>query len=81
FGDPIGRGGGIKPSLLAAGPTESSPFEVSQFDFAYPTFNKGVLTFQLAGASSPVPEPTSWALIIVGFGALGAAFRRQRRWM
>ena len=81
FGDPIGRGGGIKPSLLAAGPTESSPFDVSQFDFAYPTFNKGVLTFQLAGASSAVPEPTSWALIIVGFGALGAAFRRQRRWM
>ena len=26
-----------------------------------------------------VPEPTSWALMIVGFGGIGAAMRRQRR--
>jgi hypothetical protein len=25
------------------------------------------------------PEPASWALMLVGFGALGAALRRRRR--
>jgi hypothetical protein len=25
-----------------------------------------------------VPEPTSWALMIVGFGAVGATMRRRR---
>ncbi len=28
---------------------------------------------------SAVPEPASWALMIVGFGAIGIAMRRQRR--
>lgn len=31
--------------------------------------------------SSGVPEPTSWALMIVGFGAAGAMVRSQRRRM
>lgn len=26
-----------------------------------------------------VPEPTSWAMLVAGFGALGAAMRRRRR--
>lgn len=29
-------------------------------------------------ASGPVPEPATWALMIVGFGAVGAAMRRVR---
>ncbi len=27
-----------------------------------------------------VPEPASWALMILGFGGIGAALRRRRRW-
>lgn len=33
--------------------------------------------FQAFGA--PVPEPEAWTLLILGFGAAGAAFRRRRR--
>lgn len=28
---------------------------------------------------SPVPEPTTWALMILGFGIVGSALRRPRR--
>ena len=34
--------------------------------------------FVLPGAGS-VPEPASWALMIGGFGLVGAAARRQRQ--
>ena len=30
------------------------------------------------GCGSPTPEPSGWALMIVGFGASGAALRRRR---
>ena len=30
-------------------------------------------------ASSPAPEPASWALMLAGFGLVGAAMRSQRR--
>lgn len=33
--------------------------------------------FQLIAAS--VPEPSSWAMMLIGFGALGIAFRRARQ--
>ncbi|HMC96002.1 MAG TPA: PEPxxWA-CTERM sorting domain-containing protein [Polyangia bacterium] len=29
--------------------------------------------------SAAVPEPASWALMIIGFGGLGAGLRRTRR--
>jgi hypothetical protein len=27
-----------------------------------------------------VPEPATWALMIMGFGALGTALRRRKLW-
>jgi len=38
---------------------------------------------QLAAAASPpaVPEPAAWAMMIAGFGLVGAAMRRNRRMM
>lgn len=32
-----------------------------------------------AGAVAAVPEPSTWALMLLGFGSIGAAMRRQRR--
>jgi hypothetical protein len=42
------------------------------------TTNYGV---NLTGARpfSATPEPSAWSLLILGFGALGAALRRRRR--
>ncbi|QDZ09086.1 PEP-CTERM sorting domain-containing protein [Sphingomonas panacisoli] len=30
-------------------------------------------------ATTPVPEPTTWAMMIVGFGLMGGAMRRSRK--
>lgn len=35
------------------------------------------LTFSLSGGGGAVPEPTSWALMIAGFGLAGGALRRR----
>jgi len=40
----------------------------------FPTFSSGV-----EGSEGAVPEPATWAMMLVGFGGLGAAMRRQRR--
>jgi hypothetical protein len=47
-----------------------------------PTFNPGAVlldnvNYSLVG-SHVVPEPATWAMLIVGFGMLGAAMRRRR---
>ena len=39
----------------------------------------GDRAFTLSGG--PVPEPASWALMIMGFGGVGAAMRSRRRTM
>jgi hypothetical protein len=41
----------------------------------------GLENVQVTGEAlaAGVPEPTSWALMLVGFGGLGAMLRRQRR--
>jgi len=40
----------------------------------FPTFSSGV-----EGTEGAVPEPATWAMMLVGFGGLGLAMRRQRR--
>ncbi len=37
------------------------------------------LKAQVTGASGAIPEPATWAMMIVGFGAIGAGLRRRRR--
>jgi hypothetical protein len=45
--------------------------------------NTGIddITLNAVGAAAPggVPEPSAWALMLVGFGGLGAALRRRRQ--
>ena len=35
--------------------------------------------FQFSGTPSAVPEPATWAMMLIGFGGLGAALRGSRR--
>ena len=36
------------------------------------------ITLETAGPRTTVPEPASWALMIMGFGGMGAMMRRRR---
>jgi hypothetical protein len=42
------------------------------------TDNGGVFTVTANGAAGGVPEPAAWAMMLIGFGGLGAAVRRRR---
>jgi len=89
FGDPIGRGGGVQAltsfsrngsldatssGCPANGPIKGLTFTPTTFD--PPVLKDGVLTYDRPG--NGVPEPATWAMMILGFGGIGAALRRRR---
>lgn len=39
----------------------------------------GVVVFNVATANGAVPEPASWAMMLLGFGAVGSAMRAAKR--
>lgn len=43
------------------------------------TYGNAAFAGTLAFAEAPVPEPATWATMIVGFAAIGGAMRRARR--
>ncbi len=51
------------------------------FYFGPDALNAGIdnLTFTIGNATAPVPEPATWALMIAGFGAIGATMRSARK--
>ena len=44
----------------------------------YPTYPNGYFV-EYGGLNGGVPEPSGWALLILGFGAVGGALRRNRK--
>jgi hypothetical protein len=56
----------------------STPYALSKLNFVDP--NSPGLSARNQGQvyTSPAPEPASWAMMIVGFGIVGAATRRRR---
>jgi len=86
FGDPIGRGGGISSAARVFGGDQFGVFgndspeqfiggvNFSPETLVFPHLDGDTLVFNAPGA----PEPSTWALSIMGFGLLGAALRRRR---
>lgn len=78
--------------LAADGSLASADFTLGLSDFPYTASfstaaqsvffgGEGIQTLnvlQVSEISAAVPEPAAWALMIVGFGATGAAMRRRR---
>jgi len=53
------------------------------FTFAQPinsvTLNSGSNSFEIASISAAVPEPATWAMMLLGLGSLGAVLRNRRK--
>ncbi len=89
FGDPIGRGGGVESIESLGGDFQSFALgdgcevkdggiggvEFTETTFEEPVIIDGELVFDRVAA---VPEPATWAMMILGFGGIGAALRRRR---
>ena len=83
FGDPVGRGGGIRPTLDALSESSSvvaldspvgSGLSFGSFTFQLPQFKDGVLDYPMI---PQVVEPASWMMLIAGFGLVGFTLRRS----
>lgn len=81
----VGSPGGINAGTHEYG-LSFDPALASQTGIAH--YNEdgspGILTgtaaiVRVAASPSGVPEPTSWAMMLVGFGAIAAAIRRRRK--
>ena len=47
--------------------------------FSGATQSWGAISVNVGGAVSPVPEPATWGMMLVGFGIVGGAMRRRQR--
>jgi hypothetical protein len=71
-------GAATPPSTLTFSAPTTVDFVVNDY---YLPDNAGGVSLDIepvGGAPAPVPEPASWAMMIVGVGGLGAALRRRR---
>jgi hypothetical protein len=63
---------------LFSGPASSPTFNLGTFNLSGILSGNSTLTISQA-APGAVPEPGTWAMMLVGFGALGVSMRRRRR--
>jgi hypothetical protein len=67
------------PGDLFTGPASSPTFNIGTFNLSG-GFTAGPATLTISRAAvAAVPEPSTWAMMLVGFGAIGASMRRRRR--
>ena len=60
---------------LFTGTTQNPVFRIGSFDLS----GGSSIAISLAAAAGAVPEPTSWAMMILGMGAVGYTLRRKVR--
>jgi len=65
---------GNVPSLVSFGETVEGELLASQF-----SYDTGAQLYRFASTVSAVPEPSTWAMMLLGFGVVGAAMRRRNR--
>jgi hypothetical protein len=59
--------------------SEGEQLQSIRFTFADGAGISDIRQVRLGGIESAIPEPTTWAMMLLGFGFIGAALRRRRR--
>lgn len=65
------------PGSLFTGPASNPTFTLGTFNLSG-GFTAGPATLTISRAVAAVPEPGTWAMMLIGFGAIGFAVRRRR---
>ena len=63
-------------NLVTAGSTYQIRFAEADNQFY---FQQGVDNVSLSALTGAVPEPSTWAMMLIGFGAIGLSTRRRRK--
>jgi hypothetical protein len=87
FPDPVGRPGGSLSGMLAASFDLGNPNDATCDDYTdeagnperrYSVFLPQIKDGAIVMEPPAIPEPATWAMMIAGFGLVGAAARRRR---
>lgn len=70
-------GSALASSLTYTGASFAS-LGLTEGQYIYTSRNDSI-TFNVGAAAQAVPEPATWAMMLVGFGGIGFAMRRQQR--
>ncbi|UTP38049.1 PEPxxWA-CTERM sorting domain-containing protein [Phenylobacterium sp. LH3H17] len=73
--DPLGNGANKFILWATGGDT------ITSLDFTFTPGVQDIRQIRVADGISPIPEPATWAMMIIGFGAAGAMLRSNRRRM
>jgi hypothetical protein len=83
FADPIGRGGtsGAIFTIPNFGPSTCNDYgangDVSPYSVKIPVINGDTIDF--TAPNGVIPEPDTWAMLIIGFGLVGLSMRRSKK--
>jgi len=69
------------PLMTGTDENENSGLQLFPFYFfrVFPGNSGNVLIASVSAEVPGVPEPSTWAMMLIGFAGLGFAFRRSRR--
>jgi hypothetical protein len=71
--------GGVDPVYLSIGSFDEPHFITSATFYSDSRFAIDDLTLGIEGIGPGIPEPASWALMLFGFGSIGASMRYRLR--
>ena len=74
----FGAEGGFGPQLYS-GTTAAPVLAPGTFSFTDLAGNRTGATLTISAVAAAVPEPATWAMMLVGFGMMGATMRYRRR--